>query len=113
MPQDLLGGRPNIFKRYEELFGKGVSPLIAERLKEYETTHTQECVDHCFVEAAEQNARTVTLVYTILDRHKAEGCYARRPTAGKNAGQSRSPSGAGRERPSEKARRLGIGVQRR
>jgi hypothetical protein len=81
--EEVLQQRPNIFRLYEHLFGKGVSPLIAERLKEYEQTHSDECVRHCFQEAAESNARSVRFVYAILDRHKAEGCYVDRGRKGR------------------------------
>jgi hypothetical protein len=87
--KQVLLERPTIFKHYEDLFGRGVSGLIAERLKEYETTHSPECVLHCFVEAAESNARSVKLLYDILDRHKNEGCHDKRPQR-TNPGQSRT-----------------------
>lgn len=80
----VLAGRPETFKLYEQLFGKGVTPLVAERLMEYEQSHSPECIRHCFQEAAEGNARSVRLVYSILDRHKQEGCIdnRRRPANG-------------------------------
>lgn len=90
--EQVLRERPNIFRLYEQLFGKGVSPLIADRLKEYETTHTPECIEHCFQEAAESNARNLKLVYTILDRHQAEGCYAERPGRNGNGLHASEPA---------------------
>lgn len=93
--------RPNIFKLYEQLLGKGVSPLVADRLKDYEASHSEECIEHCFVEAAESNARNIKLVYAILDRHQAEGCYAERPNhttpgrpAAQRAGDARELTGS-------------------
>jgi hypothetical protein len=90
----VLQGRPNIFKLYEQLLGRGVSPLIADRLKEYEQTHSEDCIEHCFVEAAESNAHSVKLLYSILDRHKNEGCLERKQM-GRDAGgvsQARNPA---------------------
>lgn len=76
----LLAGRPLIFKLYEELFGVGrLNGLMAEKLKEVEAEWGEECITHCFQEAAEANARSWKLVNTILERHRQEGCYAGRP----------------------------------
>jgi len=100
--EQVLLGRPNIFRLYEQLLGKGVSPLVTDRLKAYEESHSEECIEHCFVEAAESNARNVKLVYAILDRHQTEGCYAERPgfttngngRALQRADDARQPTGA-------------------
>jgi len=104
--QEVLEGRPLIFRLYEQLLGRGVSPLVAQRLQEVEREWSPECVEHCFQEAAEAGARSIKLVYTILDRHKQEGCYAGKPqraSVGANLGQG--PTGADEAYLS----RLGIG----
>jgi hypothetical protein len=93
--EQVLAERPNIFKLYEQLFGKGVSPLIADRLREYEQSHSSECIAHCFVEAAESNARNVKLVYSILDRHATEGCYAERTNGSRNGANTSGGPAAG------------------
>lgn len=75
-PEEVLRQRPNIFRLYEHLFGKGVSALIADKLLDYERERPPECIEHCFQEAAEHNARTTTFLYRILDRHRNEGCLS-------------------------------------
>ncbi len=92
-PVALLEERPNIFKLYEQCFGRGVGGLISQRLLEYEREWPPDCVTHCFQEAAEAHARTATFVYAILDRHKAEGCYAK--SNGANRSLAAAAAGAG------------------
>ena len=62
-----------IFRLYENLCGS-VNPTTAERLHELEAEHPEECLEHCFEEAALSNVRNLKYVTAILERHAREGC---------------------------------------
>ena len=76
----------NIFRLYEQTIGP-FDPHMATKLKEAEGEYSQECIQHSFQEASENNARSWRYVEAILKAHKANGCYAgKRPAeAGANA----------------------------
>ena len=68
---------PNIFRLYEQTIGP-FDPHMATKLDEAEKEYSQECIQHSFAEASENNARSWRYVETILKSHKRDGCYAGR-----------------------------------
>lgn len=62
-----------IFRLCEDLCGS-VNAATANLLLELETRYPEECVDHCFTEAASSGGRTLKYVTAILERHAQEGC---------------------------------------
>ena len=67
---------PPVFRLYEELCGS-VSPTISSRLLELEADFPEECIVHCFREAALNNGRNLKYVTAILERHAREGCESK------------------------------------
>lgn len=65
--------RGRIFRLYEDLCGS-VNPVTSEKLLELESEFSEECLAHCFEEAALSNGRNLKYVTAILDRHAREGC---------------------------------------
>lgn len=64
--------RPNIFQLYEENIGL-LTPLIAEELKEAETSYPAAWIEEAFREAALQNKRSWRYIERILERWAQEG----------------------------------------
>jgi DNA replication protein len=64
--------RPNIFKLYEENIGP-LTPLIADALKDAETTYPPEWVEEALNIAVKKNKRNWHYVEAILHRWKEEG----------------------------------------
>jgi len=64
--------RPNIFKLYEENIGP-LTPLIADMLKEAETTYAREWIDGAFMIAVRNNKRNWKYIEAVLKRWKSEG----------------------------------------
>lgn len=64
--------RESIFSLYEENIGP-LTPLIAEELKEAETTYPWSNIVDAFREAVEHNKRSWRYVQRILERWAAEG----------------------------------------
>lgn len=63
---------------YEQMFGIGtINGFIAPDLKEIDAEWEDECIEHCFREAAASNGQSLKFIRAILDRHKREGCYAK------------------------------------
>jgi DnaD/phage-associated family protein len=72
--------RPNLFRLYEENIGP-LTPLIADMLKEAESTYPPEWLEEGITIAVANNKRSWKYVEAILKRWKEEGSY------GKEAGQ--------------------------
>lgn len=64
--------RPNIFVLYEENIGP-LTPLVAEELKEAETTYPADWIEAAFREAVALNKRSWKYIRAILERWHAEG----------------------------------------
>ncbi len=64
--------RPNIFTLYEQNIGM-LSPIIAEELKEAESTYPASWIRDAFREAVDLNKRNWRYIARILDRWAAEG----------------------------------------
>ncbi len=63
---------PNIYTLYEENIG-GITPLIADDLRDAEQRYPPEWVREAFREAAELNKRNWRYIRRILERWEAEG----------------------------------------
>jgi DnaD/phage-associated family protein len=63
---------PNIYTLYEEQIG-GITPLIAEDLRDAEQRYPPEWVREAFREAAELNKRNWRYIRRILERWEIEG----------------------------------------
>lgn len=88
---EMLSGRPLVLRLYDQLFGAGrINDIIRQRLLEVDAEFSDECITHCFQEAASANARSWNLVDKILLRHQAEGCFS-----GNGNGKGRGESAAG------------------
>ena len=74
--------RPNLFKLYEQNIGP-LTPLIADALKDAETTYEPEWVSEAIEVAARNNKRSIRYIEAILRRWKDEG-HAQKQ-AGRNA----------------------------
>ena len=68
----LLVERPNIYQLYEQAIGI-LQPLIADQLRDAESTYPSEWVEEAFRIAVEQNKRSWAYVRTILERWAREG----------------------------------------
>ncbi len=64
--------RPNIFALYEENVG-GITPLIAEELKDAEERYPAEWIREAFREAVSLNKRSWRYIHRILRRWETEG----------------------------------------
>jgi DnaD/phage-associated family protein len=64
--------RPNVFKLYEENIGP-LTPLLADSLKDAETTFTSEWIADAIKLAVENNKRSWKYCEAILKRWKEEG----------------------------------------
>jgi DnaD/phage-associated family protein len=64
--------RPNIFTLYEQNIGI-LTPLIAEELKEAESTYPSSWIEDSFREAVRLNKRSWRYIQRILQRWAAEG----------------------------------------
>jgi hypothetical protein len=87
--------RRNIFVLYDQYMGRpSITAMIRPALLQAEEDNSDECVTHCFEEAAKSSdgRRSWSYVAAILKRHQAEGCHGLKPRA--NAGQSRPTAGA-------------------
>jgi DNA replication protein len=71
-PPAELPDRRNIFSLYEAHIGM-LTPMIAEELKEAETSYPPEWVEDAFREAVELNKRSWRYISRILERWSAEG----------------------------------------
>ena len=65
-------GRPSIFSLYEEYIGP-LTPLLAEELKEAESTHPWPWIQEAFKEAESLNHRSWRYIARILERWATEG----------------------------------------
>jgi DNA replication protein len=64
--------RPNIFVLYEQNIGL-LTPMIAEELKEAESTYPSSWIEDAFREAVERNKRSWRYIAKILERWASEG----------------------------------------
>lgn len=64
--------RPNIFRLYERNIG-ALTPLLAETLREAETSYPADWIEEAFQAAVERNARNWKYIEAILKRWKEEG----------------------------------------
>jgi DnaD/phage-associated family protein len=71
-PVDVRGDIPNIYRLYEDNIG-AITPLIAEELREAETTYPAEWIQDAMRIAVENNARSWRYVRAILERWKEKG----------------------------------------
>lgn len=63
---------PNIFALYEENVG-GITPLIADDLKDAEERYPPQWIEAAFREAVAMNVRSWRYIHSILKRWEAEG----------------------------------------
>lgn len=71
------GGRRDIFRWYEEVFGMGtINSIVREELLALEEEHPKDCIEHCFKAAALKVPRPKSLTYvsTTLRHHREDGC---------------------------------------
>jgi DnaD/phage-associated family protein len=71
-PQTAPTARPNIFSLYEENIGI-IGHIMAEELKEAETSYPQEWVEEAYREAVVQNKRSWRYIEAILKGWMTEG----------------------------------------
>ena len=71
-PVQLELERPNIFRLYEENIGP-LTPLIADALREAETTYPAEWIEEAMRKAVLNNARNWRYIEAILTRWKEKG----------------------------------------
>ncbi|MCL6431781.1 MAG: DnaD domain protein [Anaerolineae bacterium] len=64
--------RPNIYQLYEQNIGL-LQPLIADQLREAETTYPAAWIEEAFRIAAERNVRSWAYVRKVLERWAREG----------------------------------------
>lgn len=64
--------RPNIYQLYEQNIGL-LQPLIADQLRDAETTYPPAWIEEAFQIAVERNARNWRYVLSILERWSREG----------------------------------------
>ena len=67
-----LGARPNIFSLYEENVGM-LTPIIADELKEAESTYPYGWIQEAFREAVVLNRRSWRYIEAIMKRWETEG----------------------------------------
>ena len=63
---------PNVFALYEENVG-GITPLIADELKDAEERYPPQWIERAFREAVSLNKRSWRYIHSILRRWEAEG----------------------------------------
>jgi DnaD/phage-associated family protein len=63
---------PNVFALYEENVG-GITPLIADDLKDAEERYPPQWIEAAFREAVSLNKRSWRYIHSILKRWEAEG----------------------------------------
>lgn len=80
-PIELGLERPNIFRLYEEHIGP-ITPMIAESLKEAETTYPVRWIEEAVRIAVENNARRWRYIEAILRSWREEGRDERRHQKG-------------------------------
>ncbi len=100
-PEPVPSGQPNIFALYEQNIGM-LSPIIAEELKEAESTYPASWIEDAFKEAVDLNKRNWRYISRILERWEAEG---------KDHGESRRHTKAESD-PEEYYRRYGHLLER-
>lgn len=66
------GGAPNVFTVYSSEIG-AITPMIADKLKDAETTYSTEWVIEALQESARQNKRSWAYAEAILKRRLTEG----------------------------------------
>ena len=71
-PWEGAAERPNIFGLYEDNIGM-LSPIIAEELKEAETSYPESWIEDAFREAVSLNKRNWRYISAILERWTREG----------------------------------------
>jgi DNA replication protein len=76
-PLDLSLDRPNIFRLYEEHIGP-LTPMIAERLRDAESSYPASWIEDALRVAVENNVRRWNYVEAILSRWQKEGRDARK-----------------------------------
>jgi DnaD/phage-associated family protein len=64
--------KPNIFKAYEQNFGM-MTPMIADELRDFETTYPMEWIEYAMREAVTANARNLKYVAAVLKRIQLHG----------------------------------------
>jgi DnaD/phage-associated family protein len=64
--------RPNIYKLYEENIGP-LTPMIADRLRDAETTYPYDWIEEAIVKAVHNNARKWSYIQAILHSWQEEG----------------------------------------
>jgi len=77
LPDEDLGtghasARPNIYALYEQNLG-ALTPMLAEELKDAETTYPERWIEDAIRIAVENNARSWSYVRAILERWSAQG----------------------------------------
>jgi DnaD/phage-associated family protein len=80
--------RPNVFRLYEENIGP-LTPLIADMLKEAETTYYPEWIEEALTIAVKNNKRNWKYVEAILKRWKQEGRNGQKDKQGADKGSQR------------------------
>jgi DNA replication protein len=74
-PETLLNlgiERPTIFTLYEQNIGP-LTPMIAEHLRDFETTYSAQWIEDAIEIAVTNNKRTLSYVEAIMKRWKVEG----------------------------------------
>jgi len=69
---DLSVERPNIFTLYEQNIGP-LTPLIAERLQDLETTYPADWIEEAVQISVARNKRNLSYIDAVLKRWQAEG----------------------------------------
>lgn len=64
--------RPNIFELYEDNIGL-ISPILADELKDAESTYPQEWIEDAFKIAVENNVRKWSYIRAVLERFATSG----------------------------------------
>jgi DNA replication protein len=94
-PLTIYQERPNIFQMYESNLGP-LTPMIADALRDAETTYPAEWIEDAIRIAVERNKRSWRYVDAILRRWQQEGRHDR-----KEKGQDRRDSEEARRRYAE------------
>ena len=87
--EETLIPRRNIFVLYDNYMGRpSVTGMMRDVLVRAEEDYPDECIMHCFEVAAKASdgRRSWKYVESILKRHQAEGCDARKPVGGHTNG---------------------------
>ena len=80
--------RPNVFKLYEENIGP-LTPLIADTLKDAETSYSDEWIADAIELAVKNNKRNWKYCEAILKRWKEEGTHGQKTQQGSGKGSER------------------------